>query len=186
MSKQELSERNHFGKHTEFIYVDNEDNEDIIEEKVYREYNTNIEEKVEEKDAEPNLYLYTESHLQTHTQLVLHIVNSDINLFLLYRDCKYTIYGKRDPRQDVNPPFSLSFFDFRSVNNFISTICIDNLLVSTETYTFKLYNYNNLEQFKLSDLTYEFFETWIDDAYLLSQKERVNMRTECINTYINP
>jgi len=135
--------------------------------------------------------VYLDSDLQHSSQMVLCIeeidgrkgkeTEVDTRIFIVYDyDCSgWHIFGKRtDTKTFTSVPFKFLSFSRKDIWNFIEFV-IGNAFTITEfnreNCNIMLYNYNNLDELCLDDLTYEFFENNKDDSYEISGYDGISL-----------
>jgi len=128
---------------------------------------------------------HIESDLQNQSQLVLLIDNASVRTFVMLRKGLHYVFGKRvNTNGVVYPPYMLTFIDIQSVNHFIEMDLINNDLLNNKHFDFYVYNFNNLKHKREHLLTYEFFEEWLDDEYLISTKMNAELNREHLPKYL--
>jgi hypothetical protein len=145
-----------------------------------------------------NEYEYLDSQLQHSSQMVLCIEELDgrkgrekevdTRLFIVYDyDCGgWHIFGKRTDTKTVSSvPFKFLSFSKEDIWNFIEFVIGKTFLPlfgdsNSENCNVMLYNYNNLDERSLDDLTYEFFENNMDSNYEISGYDEVLLRKKFI------
>ena len=123
---------------------------------------------------------YNESDLQMNSQLILCIKDQDINnsvdtiLFVGwdYIDNVYYIRGKRQDICDKNfVPYALQCENDYDIYNFIEFV-----IGSKKTSSIILYNFNNINEMKCNDITYDFLEENIDINYEIAGYDNVKVK----------
>lgn len=131
---------------------------------------------------------YTDSDQQMESKLILCLTNVksthtfDTCLFIGWDNDTndYFIRGRRHDTDAKNPtnnvPYAFHCLSTHDLVDFISSI-MENTQV-----TFSLFNYNNtFSRYTDYDLTFEFFEKYLDSNYLISQcKHRMNRRNRML------
>ena len=136
---------------------------------------------------------YLDSDLQHSSQMVLCIEemdgrigkekNVDTRLFIVYDyDCGgWHIFGKRTDTKNVSSvPFKFISFSKKDIWNFIEFVIGKTFVDSPSSYynencSIMMYNYNNLDEHCLDDLTYEFFENDMNTSYEISGYDDVSL-----------
>ncbi len=123
---------------------------------------------------------YNDSNLQMNSQLILCIKEHDNNdlidtiMFIGwdYIDNVYYIRGKRQDIGDNNfVPYAFQSDQIYEIYNFIEFV------IGYKTpSSIILYNFNNINEMKCNDITYEFLEENIDINYEIAGYDNVKIR----------
>ncbi len=100
---------------------------------------------------------YIDSELQMQSKLILFIKNKDTTLFVGWSQTNKSYYV-RGNNKNKNVPFGFYIDKIDNCLYFIQCICKDIIDIT-------LYNFNNIMYWDEDDLTYDFFESYIDKDY---------------------
>jgi hypothetical protein len=125
-------------------------------------------------------FIYNDSNLQMNSQLILCIKEHDNNdlidtiMFIGwdYIDNVYYIRGKRQDICDNNfVPYAFQCDQIYEIYNFIEFV-----IGYKKPSSIILYNFNNINEMKCNDITYEFLEENIDINYEIAGYDNVKIR----------
>jgi hypothetical protein len=153
---------------------------------------------IEEQSESNSVYEYLDSELQHSSQMVLCIEeldgrcgkekDVDTRLFILYdyESGGWHIFGKRTDTKTISSvPFKFFSFSRKDIWVFIEFVVGKTFTPTSDSYNTEncnvmLYNYNNLNDYNLDDLTYEFFENNMDNSYEISGYDEILLRKKFI------
>jgi hypothetical protein len=136
---------------------------------------------------------YLDSELQHSSQMVLCIeemdrrvgkeTQVDTRLFIVYDyECGgWHIFGKRTDTKNVSSvPFKFISFSKQDIWTFIEFVIGKTFIPLNgssydENCSIMMYNYNNLDEHNLDDLTYEFFENDMSTSYEISGYDDISL-----------
>lgn len=105
-----------------------------------------------------------DGELQMESKLILFF---ESNLFVGW-DASESVYYVRGINKN-NVPFGFYINSDKSCLNFIKYFNFNNDNFSNDNLCATLYNYNNIANWNTEELTYEFFESYRDDRYVVSR-----------------
>jgi hypothetical protein len=112
---------------------------------------------------------YIDSELQMQSKLILFIKNKDTTLFVGWSQTNKSYYV-RGNNKNKNVPFGFYIDKIDNCLYFIQCICKDIIDIT-------LYNFNNIMYWDEDDLTYDFFESYIDKNYeMISNIKKGDLR----------
>lgn len=125
---------------------------------------------------------YTESELQFNSKLVLHLSENDsdnsrwsTDYFITYNHvtCMYELVGRRkSTSSDENyPPFAFTCSKMTHLIEFLDLCIYDEY-----GFSLTLYNYNNIDE--TEDLGYEFYESLLDENYIMVEYLALKLRDD--------
>ena len=130
---------------------------------------------------------YTDSELQTNTQLILCIEECDSRSTICPIDARLFIgwchetatFFVRGRRQDTKStdyvPYSFRFKSVIEVYNFVEFV-----MGKKDTTNIILYNYNNMASFDCEEFTYDFFQENLDKNYEIAGYNDMKLKREPI------
>jgi len=127
--------------------------------------------------------MYRDSDIQMDTRLLLYIEEHDVKedfnsidnkIFIGWDKIiqKFYVRGKRQNIGDKDfAPYALYYSSPDKLYDFIEFV-----VGTTSTTSLLLYNFNNINNLKLEDLTYDYLESLIDKNYEIAGYDRVKLK----------